>query len=221
MSLDFSRVSAYSPLLVKGTVTTLELTLFSVLLGTVFGFITALFKMSRFKLLRALGNIYVELIRGTPLLVQLYIVYYGLPQLIGHDIPSFPAAIAALSFNSGAYVAEIIRAGIEAVDTGQMEAARSLGMSHGLAMRFVVIPQAIKNILPALGNEFVSLLKESATVSVISMGDLMRQADIIRAATYTAFEPLIEVALIYFVMTSIFSSLQRMLERRLKVGDTH
>ena len=216
MSLDFSRVSAYSPLLVKGTVTTLELTLFSVLLGTVFGFITALFK-----LLRALGNIYVELIRGTPLLVQLYIVYYGLPQLIGHDIPSFPAAIAALSFNSGAYVAEIIRAGIEAVDTGQMEAARSLGMSHGLAMRFVVIPQAIKNILPALGNEFVSLLKESATVSVISMGDLMRQADIIRAATYTAFEPLIEVALIYFVMTSIFSSLQRMLERRLKVGDTH
>jgi polar amino acid transport system permease protein len=219
--LDFSRVSAYSPLLVKGTVTTLELTLFSVLLGTVFGFITALFKMSRFKLLRALGNIYVELIRGTPLLVQLYIVYYGLPQLIGHDIPSFPAAIAALSFNSGAYVAEIIRAGIEAVDTGQMEAARSLGMSHGLAMRFVVIPQAIKNILPALGNEFVSLLKESATVSVISMGDLMRQADIIRAATYTAFEPLIEVALIYFVMTSIFSSLQRMLERRLKVGDTH
>ena len=221
MSLDFSRVSAYSPLLVKGTVTTLELTLFSVLLGTVFGFITALFKMSRFKLLRALGNIYVELIRGTPLLVQLYIVYYGLPQLIGHDIPSFPAAIAALSFNSGAYVAEIIRAGIEAVDTGQMEAARSLGMSHGLAMRFVVIPQAIKNILPALGNEFVSLLKESATVSVISMGDLMRQADIIRAATYTAFEPLIEVALIYFVMTSIFSSLQRMLERRLKVDDTH
>jgi len=221
LSLDFSRVSAYSPLLVKGTVTTLELTLFSVLLGTVFGFITALFKMSRFKLLRALGNIYVELIRGTPLLVQLYIVYYGLPQLIGHDIPSFPAAIAALSFNSGAYVAEIIRAGIEAVDTGQMEAARSLGMSHGLAMRFVVIPQAIKNILPALGNEFVSLLKESATVSVISMGDLMRQADIIRAATYTAFEPLIEVALIYFVMTSIFSSLQRMLERRLKVGDTH
>ncbi|MDI6601645.1 MAG: amino acid ABC transporter permease [Thermoanaerobacteraceae bacterium] len=220
MNLDFSRISSYSPLFVKGTVTTLELTLFSVVLGIMIGLIVALLKMSSFKPVSIIGHVYVELIRGTPLLVQLYIVYYGLPQLIGQDIPSFPAAVAALSVNSGAYVAEIIRAGIQAVDYGQMEAARSLGMSYGLAMRFVIIPQAIKNILPALGNEFVALLKESAAVSVISMSDLMRQADIIRAATYTAFEPLIVVALIYFTMTYIFSSFQRVLERRLKASDS-
>ncbi|TZE82592.1 amino acid ABC transporter permease [Calorimonas adulescens] len=220
MNLDFSRISSYSPLFVKGAVTTIELTLVSVIFGIILGLVVALLKMSSFKPLSFIGSAYVELIRGTPLLVQLYIVYYGLPQLIGQDIPSFPAAVAALSINSGAYVAEIIRAGIQAVDYGQMEAARSLGMSYGLAMRFVIIPQAIKNILPALGNEFVALLKESAAVSVISMSDLMRQADIIRAATYTAFEPLIVVALIYFVMTYIFSTFQRILERRLKASDS-
>jgi polar amino acid transport system permease protein len=161
----------------------------------------------------------VEFIRGTPLMVQLFIIYYALPTIIGLNIPEMQSAIMALAINSGAYVAEIIRAGIQAVDKGQMEAARSLGMPYGMAMRYIIIPQAIKNILPALGNEFIVVIKESSVVSVIGIKELMYNADTVRGNTFRAFEPLIVAAIMYFIMTFTLSKLMGRFERRLKTRD--
>ena len=186
----------------------------------VLGLIAALMKMCRFLPLRWLANVYIELVRGTPQLVQLFLLFYGLPQLIGVNIPEYFAAILALGINSGAYVAEIVRAGIQAVDYGQTEGAYSLGMKPGLTMRYIILPQAVKNILPALGNEFIALLKSSSIVSVIGMTDLMRKSDIIRSITYRSFEPLLTVALMYFIMTFTLSKLLNVYERRLKKNDS-
>jgi polar amino acid transport system permease protein len=209
----------YSHLFVSGLLMTLKLTFLAVTIGVILGLIVALIKMSSIKPISFIGASYVEIIRGTPLLVQLLLIYNGLMQF-GIDIPAFTAGVSALAINSAAYVAEIIRAGIQAVDPGQNEAARSLGMTHAMAMRYVIIPQAIKNILPALGNEFIVMLKESAIVSVIGFADLTRQADIIQSITYKYFEPYIIIAAIYFVMTFIFSRLLGIFERRLRAGDT-
>ncbi len=157
MNLDFSIIPRYIPMLLQGAWTTLVLTAGAVGLGIILGLIAALMKMCRFLPLRWLANAYIELIRGTPQLVQLFLLFYGLPQLIGVNIPEYFAAILALGINSGAYVAEIVRAGIQAVDYGQTEGAYSLGMKPGLTMRYIILPQAVKNILPALGNEFIAL----------------------------------------------------------------
>lgn len=220
MNLDFSIIPRYIPMLLQGAWTTLVLTAGAVGLGIVLGLIAALMKMCRFLPLRWLANVYIELVRGTPQLVQLFLLFYGLPQLIGVNIPEYFAAILALGINSGAYVAEIVRAGIQAVDYGQTEGAYSLGMKPGLTMRYIILPQAVKNILPALGNEFIALLKSSSVVSVIGMTDLMRKSDIIRSITYRSFEPLLTVALMYFIMTFTLSKLLNVYERRLKKNDS-
>lgn len=220
MNLDFSIIPRYIPMLLQGAWTTLVLTAGAVGLGIVLGLIAALMKMCRFLPLRWLANVYIELVRGTPQLVQLFLLFYGLPQLIGVNIPEYFAAILALGINSGAYVAEIVRAGIQAVDYGQTEGAYSLGMKPGLTMRYIILPQAVKNILPALGNEFIALLKSSSIVSVIGMTDLMRKSDIIRSITYRSFEPLLTVALMYFIMTFTLSKLLNVYERRLKKHDS-
>ncbi|MFR1760277.1 MAG: amino acid ABC transporter permease [Christensenellaceae bacterium] len=220
MNLDFSIIPRYIPMLLQGAWTTLVLTAGAVGLGIVLGLIAALMKMCRFLPLRWLANVYIELVRGTPQLVQLFLLFYGLPQLIGVNIPEYFAAILALGINSGAYVAEIVRAGIQAVDYGQTEGAYSLGMKPGLTMRYIILPQAVKNILPALGNEFIALLKSSSIVSVIGMTDLMRKSDIIRSITYRSFEPLLTVALMYFIMTFTLSKLLNVYERRLKKNDS-
>lgn len=219
MQVNFVGMIKYSNLFLNGLFMTIKLTLISVTLGVIFGLVVALLKMSRIKIISFLGTSYVEIIRGTPLLVQLLLIYNGLMQF-GINIPAFIAGVSALAINSAGYVAEIIRAGIQAVDPGQSEAARSLGMTHGMAMRYVIIPQAIKNILPALGNEFIVMLKESAIVSVIGFADLTRQADIIQSVTYRYFEPYIIIAGIYFIMTFMFSRLLGRFERRLRAGDT-
>ncbi|MGI1690255.1 amino acid ABC transporter permease [Thermoanaerobacter uzonensis] len=219
MSVNFLSMLKYSHLFVSGLLMTLKLTFLAVTIGVILGLFIALIKMSSIKPLSFIGASYVEIIRGTPLLVQLLLIYNGLMQF-GIDIPAFTAGVSALAINSAAYVAEIIRAGIQAVDPGQNEAARSLGMTHAMAMRYVIIPQAIKNILPALGNEFIVMLKESAIVSVIGFADLTRQADIIQSVTYKYFEPYIIIAAIYFIMTFIFSRLLGIFERRLRAGDT-
>ncbi|GAB6116997.1 amino acid ABC transporter permease [Thermoanaerobacter sp. CM-CNRG TB177] len=219
MSVDFLSMVKYSHLFVSGLLMTLKLTFLAVTIGVILGLIVALIKMSSIKPISFIGASYVEIIRGTPLLVQLLLIYNGLMQF-GIDIPAFTAGVSALAINSAAYVAEIIRAGIQAVDPGQNEAARSLGMTHAMAMRYVIIPQAIKNILPALGNEFIVMLKESAIISVIGFADLTRQADIIQSITYKYFEPYIIIAAIYFIMTFIFSRLLGIFERRLRAGDT-
>jgi polar amino acid transport system permease protein len=198
---------------------TIILALFTVLFGVVIGVVLALLKISENKVLNLIATAYIEFIRGTPLMVQLFIIYFGLPTLTNLHLPDMTAGILALAINSGAYVAEVIRAGIQAVDKGQMEAARSLGLTKGMAMRYIIIPQAIKNILPALGNEFITVIKESSIVSIIGIHELMYNADTVRGNTYKAFSPLLIAALIYFVMTFALSKLMGRFERRLKTSD--
>lgn len=218
--MDFSFMPRYYELFIEGTLTTLVLAFFTVLLGTALGLVLSLMKTSKSKILKFIATAYIEFLRGTPLLVQLYIIYFGIPSLIGVDMPDLTAGIIALAMNSGAYVAEIIRAGINAVDKGQMEAARSLGMSKGMAMRYIVIPQAFKNILPALGNEFITIIKESSIVSIIGISELMYSTDIVRGNTFKAFEPLIITAIIYFVLTFTLSKILGVVERRLSSSDS-
>jgi polar amino acid transport system permease protein len=219
--MDFSFLEKYYGFFVDGTVITLLLSFFGVAFGVLLGVVFALMKLSRNKLLKSFSAAYIEIIRGTPLLVQLYIVYYGLPRLINMDFEDITLGIVAISLNSAAYVAEIIRAGILSIDKGQMEAARSLGMSHRTAMTNIIIPQAFKNILPALGNEFIVLIKESAIVSVIGIHDLMYNTDTVRGNTYKPFAPLVVAAAIYFVITFTLSKLLGILERRLRAGDSN
>jgi arginine/lysine/histidine transport system permease protein len=218
--VDFSFLQKYYGFFIDGTSITLFLSFFGVALGVMLGVLLALMKLSKNILLKSFSTAYIELVRGTPLLVQLYIIYYGLPRLVGLDFGDITLGIVAISLNSAAYVAEIIRAGILSIDKGQMEAARSLGMPHNMAMKTIIIPQAFKNILPALGNEFIVLIKESSIVSVVGIHDLMYNADTVRGNTYLPFEPLIIAALIYFVITFILSKLLGLLERRMRAGDS-
>ena len=216
--MDFSFLSQYAPLFLEGAKLTLILAFFTVLFGSVIGLILSLMRLSTSKILKAISTIYVEFIRGTPMLVQIFIIYYSLPS-IGIELPDMTAGILALSINSGAYVAEIIRSGIQAVDKGQMEASRSLGMSYGQTMFYIIIPQAFKNILPALGNEFIVVIKESSIVSMIGLHDLMYNANIVRGNIFRPFEPLLVAAFIYFIMTFTLSKLLGLLERRMKAYD--
>lgn len=216
--LDFSFIPKYSSFFIDGAKFTIILAFFTVLMGSMLGLFLSLMKLSNSKILKSIASIYIEFIRGTPLLVQLYIIYYGLPS-IGIEFPDMLAAIITLSINSAAYVAEIIRAGINAVDKGQMEAARSLGMKPSKAMTHIIIPQAFKNILPALGNEFIVVIKESSIVSVIGIHELMYNADTIRGNIFRPFEPLLVAAFIYFIMTFTLSKLLGGVERRMKASD--
>lgn len=216
--MDFSFLSQYSSLFLEGAKLTLLLAFFTVLFGSIIGLLLSLMRLSTSKILKTISAIYVEFIRGTPMLVQIFIIYYSLPS-IGIELPDITAGILALSINSGAYVAEIIRAGIQAVDKGQMEASRSLGMNYVQTMFHIIIPQAFKNILPALGNEFIVVIKESSIVSMIGLHDLMYNANIIRGNIFRPFEPLLVAALIYFVMTFTLSKLLGLLERRMKAYD--
>jgi polar amino acid transport system permease protein len=217
--VDLSFLQKYYMFFLTGAKNTIEISIFTVLLGVIFGTFLALMRISRYKLLKAVATAYIEFMRGTPILVQLYIIYYALPVVLGIKLPEFFAGVVTLSINSAAYVAEIIRAGIQSVDKGQMEAARSLGMSHKMAMRYIIIPQAFKNILPALGNEFVVLIKESSIVSVIGIKELMYNADTVRGNTFMPFAPLIVAAIMYFVMTFILSKLVGKVERGMRASD--
>ncbi|WP_251860135.1 amino acid ABC transporter permease [Clostridium sp. Marseille-Q2269] len=216
--MDFSFLSEYYKFFFDGAKFTIVLAFFTVLIGFVLGLLLSMMRLSNNKILRAISASYVEFIRGTPVLVQLYIIYYGLPNL-GINLPEIVAGIIALSINSSAYIAEIVRAGIQAVDKGQMEAARSLGMTNNMGMRLVIIPQAMKNILPALGNEFIVVIKESSVASIIGIHELMYNADTVRGNIFRPFEPLIVAALMYFVLTFSLSKLVGSFERRLKTGD--
>lgn len=212
--MTFEFLKTYGWYFISGTGYTIGISLLAVFLGLLAGTLLTLVRRSKIRPIAQLGNAYVALVRGTPLILQLYIVYYGIP-----NIPMLVAAVLAMTFNSAAYISEIIRAGIDAVDKGQWEAARSLGMSAKLTMKNVVLPQAFKNILPALGNEFVVLIKESAIVSVIGVHDLMYNADTVRGITFKPFEPLIVVAAIYFVLTYSLSLALQHIEGRMKVSD--
>ncbi len=201
---------------------TLQVTFFAVILGIVIGFLVAIIrstydKTGRMKLLNFVCNVYLTVIRGTPVVVQLLIIYFVI--FGSMDISKIVVAIMAFGINSGAYVAEIFRSGIMSIDNGQFEAGRSLGFSYPQTMRYIIMPQAFKNVLPALGNEFIVLLKETSVSGYIALQDLTKGGDIIRSRTYDAFMPLLAVALIYLVMVMIFTKLVNMLERRLRNSD--
>jgi len=214
-------IDSLRPLL-KGTVITLELTAGAVAMGIVIGLFMALMRLSNSRILRGLAIAYIDFFRGTPLLVQILMVYFAVPQLLNFQIPNnyqFIAGILAMGLNSGAYIAEIFRAGIQSIDKGQGEAARSLGMSHGQAMRYVILPQAFKRVIPPLGNEFIALLKDSSLVSIIALQDLMYTGKLIVSRTYQPFVIYLEVALFYLVMTLILSRFVNYTERRLGKSD--
>lgn len=225
MSLDFSILSGNMQYFYDGVKMTLIISLLSVLLGVIFGALLTFMKRSKFKIanVKPLGIIataYIEIIRGTPMLLQIMLVYYGFDQLLGIDMKAITAGIIAVSLNSAAYVSEIIRAGIDAVDKGQYEAARSLGMNQFMAMKLIIIPQATKNILPAIGNEFVTVIKESSMASVIGVGEIMYSAKVITGKTFRAFEPLIVAAVFYFVITFTLGRVMNYIERRMKASDS-
>ena len=194
--------------LITGLENTLILTIISVSLGTVLGTLVAMLKMSRLRVARFISSVYVEVIRGTPILLQLYVFYFVLPNVFTFmKLSQFMWVSVALCINSSAYVSEVIRAGIQAVDKGQTEAARSLGLSEGQTMRKIILPQAVRNILPALGNEFIMMLKETSLASTFFLGDIMTSYLIVKGATFLTLEPLTIVAAIYLCVTYPLSKL--------------
>ena len=219
MSFDFSLIWNSLPLLLAGAGVTIEITAIAVGLGFIFGLITSVCRLSGVKVLQVIAVCYVNIIRGTPMLVQIFLIYFALPMVIGERINPFVAAVAACSINSGAYVSEIFRAGIQSVDKGQMEVGRSLGLSWMQTMRYVILPQAFKHVIPPLGNEFISMTKETSLVSVIGFEELTRRGQLIIAKTYGSFEIWLTVAAIYLVMTLTIARLVSYLERRFATDD--
>lgn len=208
--------------LTDGLKVTLTVTFFAVIVGIVFGTLIAIIrsthdKTGKLKILDLLARFYITVIRGTPVVVQLMIIYFVI--FASTDIDKTVVAVLAFGMNSSAYVAEIVRSGIMAVDSGQFEAGRSLGFNYIQTMRYIILPQALKNILPALGNEFIVLLKETSVSGYIALQDLTKGGDIIRSRTFDAFMPLFAVALIYLVLVLIFTKLVNMLERRLRSSE--
>ncbi len=202
--------------LFTGLKTTLILTSISVALGTVLGAIVALLKMSKSRIIRFLISIYIEVIRGTPILLQLYLFYFVLPQALPFlKLSQFMWVSIALCVNSAAYVSEVIRSGIQAVDKGQTEAARSLGMSESQTMTKIILPQAVRNILPALGNEFIMMLKETSLASTFFLGDLMTSYQVVKGATFLTLEPMTIVAIIYLCVTFPLSKVVERFEKKM------
>ena len=218
--MDFSFLSDYYMYFIDGIKLTLFISLISVFLGTLFGIVLYAMKKSKFTILKinifkVLSSTYIEVVRGTPLYLQIMIVYYGADQIFNLDMPAIASGILAISLNSAAYVSELIRAGIEAVDKGQLEAARSLGMNYSKAMFLVIIPQAIKNILPAIGNEFIAVIKESSMASTIGGAELMYAANKVTGRIFRSFEPLMISAICYFVLTYTLGRVIKYIERRM------
>ncbi|MCA1292061.1 amino acid ABC transporter permease [Paenibacillus sp. alder61] len=198
---------------------TLLLAALGVLFGFILGLIITLLRMAPWGILRFIGHAWVEFLRGTPMLVQLFIIHYGLANAFDLNFSPIQSGAITLSINSSAYLAEIFRAGIQGVDRGQGEAARSLGMTRGMSMRFIIIPQAIKSVLPAIGNEFVTIIKESSIVSFIGITELMFQSGAVVGITYNGMTPYLIVAVMYFILTFTLSRILGLFERKLKASD--
>lgn len=217
----FTQLTEYSPsiyFIIQGCAVTLQYSIISVLLGLIVGTLIAICKVSKNPFWRFFANFYTSIFRGTPLLIQLSIIYFGLPSLIGVKLSVFAAGIIAFSLNSGAYVSEIIRSGITGVDKGQVEAAKALAIPANLIMKDIILPQAIRKILPSLVNEFINLIKESAIISMIGGMDLMRRAQLVSIETYTYFTPMLIAAICYYIMVMIISRFGIILERKLVIS---
>lgn len=210
----------YDMVFLRGLGGTLWISAVVLLVGCVLGLLVSLLRMSKIKPLQWLGDIYVEILRGTPVLLQLYFFWIGLPKLLPMlELTDTQCILTALIINASAYISEIFRAGISAVDSGQFEAARSLGMSESHLMTQIILPQAIKNILPALGNEFISTIKGTSLASVFFVGELMTSQKTVQSATFLALESLTIVGIIYFILSFGLSKLLKLLERRLRASD--
>ncbi|HHO6899951.1 TPA: ABC transporter permease subunit [Staphylococcus aureus] len=219
MNDDSGFISKYGSFFLKGIKITILISLIGVALGSILGAFIALMKLSKIKIISWIASIYIEILRGTPMLVQVFIVFFGITAALGLDISALVCGTIALVINSSAYIAEIIRAGINAVDKGQMEAARSLGLNYRQTMKSVIMPQAIKNILPSLGNEFVTLIKESSIVSTIGVGEIMFNAQVVQGISFDPFTPLLVAAALYFVLTFVLTRIMNMIEGRLNASD--
>lgn len=214
MTLYFEKVWPSLPYILEGVTVTLSYTVISLILGMIWGGILALFKVSSIKSFRFFAQGYTSIFRGTPLILQLSLIYYAMPQLIGYNITPWEAGILTFSLNSGAYVSEILKAGIQTIDRGQQEAALSLGVSYFHMMKDIIFPQAIRNVLPALINEAIDLLKESALVSVIGGADILRRANIVASEKYLYFEPLLIAGVIYYILVMLLSQGAKAIEGR-------
>jgi polar amino acid transport system permease protein len=199
-----------------GILITFQVTVESILLALVIGLFTGLGRVSKNKYINGIASLYVEVIRGIPLLVQLFYIYYALANFV--NIPDILSAVIAMSVCYGAYMGEVFRAGIQAISKGQMEAARSLGMTSSQAMMHVILPQAVRTILPPVGNEFVALLKDSSLVSILAVSDLLRRGREYASETFTYFETYTVIALVYLIITLFFSKLISIMEERVNAG---
>ncbi|MED4750358.1 amino acid ABC transporter permease [Brevibacillus choshinensis] len=216
--LDFTLVSDFIPFLLQAALVTLELSIVSIILGLLLGLVAALMKISKVRPLVWIADFYIWVIRGTPMLVQLFLVYFGLPQ-VGIELGPFTAGVIALGINSGAYIAEIYRGGMLSVPKGQTEAAQSLGMSYATIMKRIILPQAIRVSIPALGNQAISMLKDSSLASLVTVSELMMVSQRFAATNYAFIEFYITAALLYLFLTTIFSFILKKIEFRLSVSD--
>lgn len=214
--MDYKYFLSLIPVLGAGAIMTIELTVLSIIIGTILGLILALMKISNNFIISRLSGLYIYIMRGTPLLLQLFAIYYGLPSL-GIKLNPFPAAVIGMSLNSAAYVAEIIRGGIQSIDKGQMEASKALGMTYFQAMKRVILPQAYRRLIPPMGNEFIALLKDSSLVSTIAMVDLMRTALQMYSNSFKPVEVFTLAGLYYLLLTSVFTLIFGKMERRYSI----
>jgi len=217
--LNFQAISSYLPTLGKAVFLTLEFTLFSTILGFIWGTLLSLIKISKAKPLQWFATAYTSVFRGTPLLVQLMLIYYATPQLLGINITALQAGVLTFGLNSAAYISESIRGGIQSVSRGQWEAALSLGVPKWRMMVNIIFPQALKSILPSLINESIALLKDSSMVSIIGVADTMRWASLVQAKTFRAFESFIIAAVVYYILVMGLTFIGRLIERRSRVSD--
>ena len=218
--MQFTFMKRYLRFYLQGFSLTIRLSVFAVFFGTIIGILIVLLRRSKMKPIKIIGDAYVGFIRGTPLLAQIYLVYIGIPAIFkGYDLPEFTVGVIALSLNAAAYISETIRSGIEAVNIGQTEAARSLGMSPGQTMKDIILPQAFKNILTALGNQFIGITRDTSMLSVIGCAEIMYKTTIVRGNTARGLEPVIVASLIYLVITLVLTRLLGIAERRLKKSD--
>jgi polar amino acid transport system permease protein len=216
MGLDFSLVLPRVGMLLNGALVTVEASVLSIFFGALFGTVVGILRVAPVKQFRTLAACYIYVIRGTPALIQLFFIYFGLPA-VGINLSAMASGVIGLSLNSAGYVGEIVRGGIEAVSPGQWEAGKVLGMSYGKTMRFIVLPQAMRSMLPAFGNEFVTLIKESSLLSALAITELTQAGQQVRSVTYASFETFAVVGAMYLVMTSLTSMGLRYLEKKWSV----